>query len=132
MVSLKYKTGLLWIGDACAIGLVTAIGFATHGTLQTAGWRFLTTFLPMIIAWWLVTLPAGLMQVAAIRKWSDLWKPVWAGLLAGPLAALLRSLWLGQAVVPVFALVLTAVASFGLLIWRAGFSLLIFHKSDHG
>lgn len=132
MVSLMNKSSLLWIGDVLVIGLVTAIGFATHGTLQTAGWRFFTTFVPLTIAWWLVAFPAGLMQVSATRKLSDLWKPVWAGILTGPLAALLRSLWLGQAVVPVFTLVLTAVTSFGLLIWRCGFYLLTSRKSDHG
>ncbi|OGO13254.1 MAG: hypothetical protein A2Y93_05285 [Chloroflexi bacterium RBG_13_68_17] len=48
----------------------------------------------------------------------QLWRPVLAALLAAPLGAMLRGLWLNAPVLPVFAVVMGAVLGAAMFAWR--------------
>jgi Mg2+/Co2+ transporter CorB len=110
----------LFAGDILAIAVVTVIGFATHGEAGIALVpRMLTTFVPLIIGWFLVAPFLGLFNPEIVSKPRQLWRPVLAMILAGPLAALLRALWLNTVVIPIFGLVLSGSAGLGMLAWRA-------------
>jgi len=113
------RNWILWVGDGIVLGVVTITGFVTHGELVQAGWRMLTTFLPLCAAWMVVGLPGQLFDASLAVQPRQLWRPLWAMLAAGPLAALLRSLLLGgQPVIPLFAVVLTVSAAIGVCVWR--------------
>lgn len=110
---------LLYTGDALALVLLTVAGFATHGELSTAGTRMLSTYVPLAVAWALTAPWLGLYREATVRDARQLWRPVWAAVLATPLAALLRSLWLGEGIVlPIFVLALGATTAGVMLLWR--------------
>ena len=53
---------ILLAGDIVTFALVTIFGFATHGTLDSAGMRMLTTFLPVLAAWLLFAPFFGVYQ----------------------------------------------------------------------
>ncbi len=122
MPSRPYSALLvLCIGDGLVLGLVTLAGFATHGELATAGFRLLTTFLPLAAAWALISPWLGVFDHQYSLSFNQLWRPVLAMLLAAPMAGWLRGVWLGAPIVPSFVLVLGAVSAGGLLIWRGFF-----------
>lgn len=113
--SLKF----LLLGDALAVALVTLIGFATH---KETGVEFLprmaATFAPVLVSWALAAYSLGLFDATVAANPRQLWRVLAALVFAGPLAALLRALWLNSVVIPVFALVLTGVSALGMLLWR--------------
>ncbi len=108
---------LLWAGDLAALAVLTLIGFSSHNELQAGLPRMLATFLPLVMAWLAVALPAGLMDGAS----KGAWQPAWAMLLAGPLAAVLRGFWLNSPVAPTFAAVLGATGALVMFAWRAAY-----------
>lgn len=111
----------LLVGDAVVLVAGTLIGFATHGELASAGLRMLTTLLPMSAAWFAAALPLQLFAPAVTAQGRELWRVWSACLFAAPLAAVLRALWLGSTVLPVFVVIM--FLSFGTLFfgWRALF-----------
>ena len=110
----------LILGDVLAISAVTVIGFATHGEASVAlAARMLTTFLPLTLGWFLLAPFLGLFNSEIVSNPRQLWRPVLAMALAGPLAALLRALLLKTVVIPVFGVVLSGSAGLGMLAWRA-------------
>jgi hypothetical protein len=113
------RTGILILGDIITLALVTAFGFASHGTLGSAGMRMLSTFIPILIAWVLLAIPHNAFKLEIANQFRELWRPFWAMVLAAPLAAFLRGLWLGTPILPVFVLVLGGVSALAILIWRA-------------
>ena len=122
---------VLWAGDGLAVVVLTLVGFASHGELDSAGLRMLTTFLPTLGAWLFVALPAGLMRLETAADFRQLWRVGWAAALAGPLAVLLRGLWLNRPIVLIFALVLTGTSILALLLWRAAFAAWL-NRGRHG
>lgn len=128
------RDALIWlaIGDLIALLLLTVVGFASHQELQSAGWRLLTTFLPLCAAWLMSAPILGLYRQEVYSSPNQLWKPIWGMLLAGPLAALLRGLWLSRPVQPVFALVLTAFGMLSIFLWRFIFWVLIARRIGDG
>ncbi len=128
------QNNLIWlvIGDLIALFLLTVVGFASHQELQSAGWRLLTTFLPLCAAWLLSAPVLGLYRQEVYSSPNQLWKPIWGMFLAGPLAALLRGLWLSRPVQPVFALVLTAFGMLCIFLWRFIFWVLIARRIRDG
>lgn len=118
----------LLIGDAIVLALVTLYGFKTHGTLSTAGAHMLTTFLPWLAAWLLVAPHVGVFHSEYLREPRDLWRPFWAMLLASPLGGLLRAVWLGGTVLPVFVAVFGGISALGILLWRALFWLFVVRR----
>lgn len=119
----------LGVGDVLVFLFVTLFGFATHGEVTSAGWRMLTTFLPLLFAWLLVGYPGGVYDLRLAATPGQLWRPFWAMLVAGPLAILLRALMLGnRPMIPVFALVLTGISAVGILIWRVVYFFIVMRK----
>jgi len=114
----------LLAGDVAAVAVVTVWGFASHRTLGTAGWRMLSTFVPVLVAWWMVGPFLGVYDFSRATDCRQLWRPFWAMVLAGPMAALLRAFWLGGVIVPLFVIVLGGVGALGIALWRGVFCLL--------
>jgi Protein of unknown function (DUF3054) len=110
---------ILLIGDMFTLLLVTLFGFARHGTMGTAGARMLATFVPLVIAWLLIAPHLHVFQEAVSSDWKELWRPFWAMVLAAPLAAWLRGVWLDAPILPIFVVVLGGVSALALLAWRA-------------
>lgn len=124
---------LLLAGDALAFVLVTIFGFARHGSLETSGLHMATTFLPLLAAWLLVAPHLGVFDAQRVFVAGQLWRPVWAIVLAAPLAAFLRGVWLGTPVQPVFVAVLAGVSGLFILVWRVLYMLLATRmRQSHG
>jgi hypothetical protein len=119
MPSRKAQISTLVIGDVVTIALVTGIGFAMHGTLGTAGFRMLTTFVPLLIAWIAVAPFLGAYDPGRAMDAPQLWRPFWAMVLAAPLAGWLRGVWLNAPILWLFVLVLGGFSALGILAWRA-------------
>ena len=115
----------LHVGDICAIALVTVIGFASHGSLDTAGLRMLTTFVPLLVAWFLISPFLGVFQSDVITDWQKLWRPALAMVYAAPFAAWLRAIMLDTATSWIFIGVLAAVSAAGIMIWRGLYWLVV-------
>ena len=112
-------------GDILAIGLVTIIGFATHGE---AGLSFLpriaAAFFPLMVGWFLLAPWFDLFQNEIIHNPRQLWRPVVVAVFAAPLAAVLRGLILNAPIIPIFAVVLGITTALGMMIWRGLYLLL--------
>lgn len=109
---------LLYTGDALVLVLVTAVGFAFHGELATAGTRMLSTYVPFAVGWALVAPWLGLYHPAIIHNPRQLWRPLWAVVLAAPLAGLLRAFWLNTVVIPIFIVALGGITALAMVAWR--------------
>jgi Protein of unknown function (DUF3054) len=115
----RKKLFLLILGDILSLLVITLIGFANHKELTTFPLeRFLSTFLPLLASWFLISPWLGLFKTEAISDPRQLWRPVLAMLLAAPLASLLRAVVLNSVVIPLFVFVLGCSAALGLLVWR--------------
>jgi Protein of unknown function (DUF3054) len=127
MPSRNIQVTFLALGDITTLALITGFGFATHGELGSAGLRLLTTFIPLLIAWFAVAPFLGAYDLQRAVTPSQLWRPFWAMILAAPLAAWLRGAWLHAPILPIFVLVLGGFSSLGILAWRVVY-FLIFSK----
>jgi hypothetical protein len=116
----------LHVGDVIAISLVTIIGFASHGSLDTAGLRLLTTYIPLLVAWYLISPFLGVFQRDVAADWHKLWKPGLAMIYAAPFAAWLRAILLDTTTSWVFILVLAAVSAAGIILWRGLYWFIVF------
>ena len=113
------KQVVLFAGDIIALFLVTLFGFASHQTLESAGARLLTTFLPLAAGWLLIAPWLGVYNLQRAADPRQVWRPFWAMVLAGPWAGFLRGLMLGNAAfTPLFVVVLGGFAALGMLAWR--------------
>jgi hypothetical protein len=112
---------VLIAGDIITLAVVTVIGFASHGTANTAGARMLTTFIPLVVAWFLVAPFLNVYKSEYVLDGLQLWRPVWAMVLAAPMAAWLRGVMLSSPVLPIFVVILGGASVAGILIWRALF-----------
>ena len=121
-ISRSSRTAWLLVGDIAALALVTVVGFATHGELATATLRMLTTFIPLSVAWLLVGPHLGVLTLERATDIRQVWRPFWAMILAAPLAAWLRGLWLNAPILPVFVAVLAGTSAVALLVWRVLFA----------
>ncbi len=117
---MNKKTWILLLGDTLTVAILTAIGFASHNELGTApALRLAATFFPTLVAWLLIAPWLGLYDPQITGDPRQLWRPAWAVVLAGPMAAFLRSLMLESLpIIPIFVLVLIATSALGMLIWR--------------
>ncbi len=113
------KRPLLILGDLLAIAVVTFLGFATHNEANVGFLpRMAATFFPLAAAWFLAAPWLGLFDGRITDNPRQLWRPVLAMVLAGPLAAVLRAFWLGGVIIPVFVVVLSGTSGLGMLAWR--------------
>jgi hypothetical protein len=113
------KRNLLILGDVLALGIITVIGFASHGEANLSfARRMLTTFLPLLAGWFLIAPWLGLFKSEIASNPKDLWRPVLAMLLAAPMTAVLRAVMLNGLVLPLFTAILGGSAALGMLAWR--------------
>jgi hypothetical protein len=112
---------VLIAGDIITLAIVTVIGFASHGTADTAGSRILTTFIPLVVAWFLIAPFLQVYDDQISRDGRQLWRPLWAMILASPMAAWLRGLLLSSPILPVFVIILGGVSAVAILVWRGIF-----------
>lgn len=110
---------IIILGDLLAILVLTLVGFASHAELTSAGWRLLTTFLPVSAAWFFSAYFLGALDSRNVTLPSQLWRAGLAMFFAAPLAVILRGLWLNRPILPIFAVVLTASAILCILVWRS-------------
>jgi hypothetical protein len=109
---------ILLTGDILTLLLVTVTGFARHNELGTAGWRMMTTFLPLLAAWLIVAPLIGLFDAGYTADHKQIWRVIYTALLVAPLFAWMRAGWLSSTIQPVFITVMGAVTALGMLIWR--------------
>lgn len=115
----------LILGDLLALAIITVIGFATHGETDLSFIpRMLTTFIPLVVGWFLIAPWLGLFDDQQTTTLKQLWRPPLAMLLATPMAVILRAAMLNSVALPLFALILGGSAALGLLIWRGLYLLL--------
>ena len=119
----------LFIGDILVLGLVTLFGFASHDELGTAGTRMMTTFVPLALAWVLVSPWLGVFRAEITDNPRQLWRPFLAMVLAGPMAAWIRGAWLQRPIVPLFVVILGGVSALSLLAWRTIYWLIISRRN---
>jgi hypothetical protein len=118
---------ILFIGDALVLALMTVVGFASHDLIGSGGGtglRMLTTFLPFLAAWLLVAPHVGAFNPGYVTDTRQLWRPFWAMVLAAPFGALLRGVWLGTPILPVFVVVVGGLNALALLAWRTVYLLI--------
>jgi len=110
---------LLIAGDVLALAIVTIIGFATHGE---TGMSFLprmsAMFFPLAGAWLIFAPFLGLFQQEITSNPKQFWRSVLVMIYAASLAVVIRGLILNTAIIPIFAVVLTATSALGMLVWR--------------
>ena len=117
-VKLSKQHWILFWGDIVVAAFITAWGFASHDRRETAGFRMLTTFIPVLTAWMMVAPFKGVYDPQRAADPSQLWRPFWAVILVGPIAALIRAFWLGHIIAPIFVIILGGFSALGLLAWR--------------
>lgn len=130
---IKREKIFLIIGDIISLGIVTYIGFASHGTAGTAGSRMLTTFIPLVAAWFLISPHLKVYEPQVGSDWRQLWRPFWSMILAAPMAAWIRGMMLDAPILPLFVMILGGVSAIGILIWRGLFMMVLSRiKSEDG
>ena len=110
---------LLFLGDTLVVLLTSLAGFARHGELATAGLaRVAATAGPFALAWFVAAPWLGCFDTGRMARLPNLWRVPAAAVLAAPLGAVLRGLWLQAPVLPIFAVVMAAVLGAAMLAWR--------------
>lgn len=107
----------LVIGDALAIALAVLYGLQFHQLEGQIAQRFAFTFLPWTLAWLSSASALGLYKQVRFSA-GLIGLVLWAMTLASPLAGLLRAVWLGSTVLPLFVLIMGAVTALAIIIWR--------------
>jgi asparagine N-glycosylation enzyme membrane subunit Stt3 len=116
---------ILILGDATCLAFVTVLGFATHQEVEAiASTRFLATYLPLLAAWCAAAAGLAAFDLDRAADPRQLWRPAVAVVVATPIAAVLRSAWLGTPPVAVFIVVLAGVSLIGIGVWRGSYCLL--------
>jgi hypothetical protein len=108
---------VLAVGDVVTLALVTLAGFATHNELESAGLRIFSTFVPLCIAWYLVAPHLRVYDWVDMADLRQLWRPLWAMVLAAPLAGWFRGAWLDMPIQPIFVAVLGGVSALAIFVW---------------
>ena len=124
--ALAQQLALLIGGDLLVLLLFTWVGRSSHSLSGIDIFAGLATAAPFIISWFLIAPWLGLFQVEVSQTWRKLVPRlllVW--LIGGPLAGLLRALFLGrpipEGIVPTFVVITMVIASLFMLIWRLGY-----------
>ena len=113
------STWILITGDILALAVITVIGFASHGETDISFVpRMFTTFIPLVLSWFLVAPWLGLFDAQIISDPKQFWRPPLAMLLASPMSAILRAAMLNAVALPLFTIILGGSAALGMLVWR--------------
>ena len=117
------STWTLIAGDILALGIITVIGFASHGETDLSFLpRMLTTFIPLVISWFLIAPWLRLFDRQVTSNVKQLWRTPLAMLLAAPMTSILRATFLNSIALPLFTLILGGSAAIGMLVWRGVWS----------
>jgi hypothetical protein len=117
---MRKSTWTLIVGDVIALAVITIIGFASHGETDISVVpRMLTTFIPLVVSWFLIAPWLGLFNTQITSNPKQLWRPPLAMLLAAPMTAIIRAAMLNAVALPLFTLILGGSAALGMLIWRS-------------
>lgn len=109
----------LILGDILALAIITVVGFASHGESDLSFVpRMFTTFIPLVVSWFLIAPWLGLFDSQITSEPNQLWRPPLAMLLAAPMTSVLRAMMLNGAALPLFTFILGGSAALGILIWR--------------
>ena len=109
------------VGDVLVYGLVSVSGFLAHGGLGQDPWdRVLSTLIPFVTAWLLISPWIVGWRPPVDRIPSRIWRPALGAMYAAPLGAWLRGMWLGTAIQPVFVAGMGGVTAGLMILWRAG------------
>lgn len=127
----NHLTLWLLVGDIAAALVVTLIGFLTHYK-ALEGWRWLSSFVPLVAAWITVSPWFGAYRFEIYSQPKQVWRFALAALISAPLAATLRGLWLNAAILPVFVVVLALNGALGFIIWRYVWALGVQRKRRNG
>ncbi|MGA7227538.1 MAG: DUF3054 domain-containing protein [Acidimicrobiia bacterium] len=115
------RTSLLVIaGDLLVIAVIVLIGFATHGELELEPdelVRMVVLFLEISLLWGLIGQQLGVFAEPILTSRFN-WQVPMTMLIAAPFSALMRAVILGIPVSPAFILVITAVTTAGITVWR--------------
>lgn len=127
---MENRRALLWviIGDVAAVLLISIVGFLTHYG-EITGWRWLTTFFPVLAAWIVFAPWVGVYRADGIEDPRQAWRAGLAAFLSAPFAAWLRGALLNSPILPVFVLVLGLTNALGFLLWRLLVSLFLKNRS---
>lgn len=109
----------LILGDSAVLALVTVAGFATHGTLNAAGGRLLATYAPLLGTWLMLAALLGQFKTEFLNQPRQLWRVVVGMALASLAAVVGRAAWTGGVISPLFVLILVAINTLAMLVWRA-------------
>ena len=117
---------ILIAGDLLVILSFVWIGRSSHSLSITNLGASLSTALPFVISWFLITPWFGIYRAEVSRDWKKLVPRLlvaWA--IAGPVALILRTLFLGRpipdGIVPTFAIVSLGYIGLIMLLWRLGY-----------
>jgi hypothetical protein len=120
---------ILITGDIIVLALITIIGFVSHGETELSFLpRMLTTFIPLLVSWFLIAPWLGLFDMQITSEPKQLWRPLLAMLLAAPMTAVLRATMLNTVALPLFTLILGGSAAIGMLLWRGGWYLFAYRE----
>ncbi len=114
---------ILLAGDGLVLLAVTLAGFENHSSSLSGG-RWLTSFLPLVIAWGLVAPWLGNYQQRIWQQPLQAWRVLLAMVLAAPLAGFLRAVLLNGTVIPIFVVALGGVSALSITAWRVIWALL--------
>ena len=118
-------TFAVFAGDALAILLAVLFGLRFHQAEDALLSRILYNWLPWLLAWLAAGWPLGLFAAPSRLAWGALGRLLWAALLAAPLATVLRSAWLGTAVLPLLVLVMGLASALAILVWRVVYAAIV-------
>ena len=113
----------LVLGDLLALLLFVWVGRGTHSLPSSDIVAALVTAAPFVLGWFVVAPWLGLYKARVSQNLGQLLpRLLLAWLIAGPLSALLRAIFLGrplpEGIIPIFVLVTTGVGFAFFLVWR--------------
>ncbi len=82
----------------------------------------LTTFIPLVVSWFLIAPWLGLFDTQIASDPKQFWRPPLAMLLASPMSTLLRAAMLNAVALPFFTIILGGASSLGMLVWRGSYA----------
>ena len=126
---MRNSKPILITGDIIVLAIITIIGFASHGETDLSLLpRMLTTFIPLVVSWFLIAPWLGLFDAQIISEPKQLWRLPLAMLLAAPMTVILRATMLNTVALPLFTLILGGSAAIGVLLWRSAWYLFAYRK----
>lgn len=113
------STRIAILGDIVVYLVTTLVGFSSHGTLRAESLpRVLLTFIPFTAAWFILAPWFGVFRSEILCTRKGLLRVTLASVLAAPIGAFLRGLWLASPILPAFVLIMAGVSAAFMIVWR--------------